>query len=169
MSKEYFMGKKKMSYDYYNPISSLVRKLENDPDAYISGEELANALKMQEPIPEPLLSYFIRFLNGDIKMPKGAPHKPINDLRDILAYIKYQYYMAWLKRRKKTQGLKGWSCIEHADWWDINDPPHLRAKKMIRHRLYKNHTVESVSNIITKVSQYPIFTGYENKKNRVHI
>jgi hypothetical protein len=98
--------------------SAHVHQLQKEPSAWIATEDLIEALvaNSKEPIPELLLAHLRQRLDGIAKKPRGRKKK-VAGLREYLVPVYYERYLRWLQNRKKTHGLKGWSCIQSAKWW----------------------------------------------------
>ncbi len=58
-------------------------------------------------------------------------------LRQMLAAVDYERYLAWLRARKKRFGLRGWRCVREAAWWQGRSP-HQIAAEMVRRRLWRS-------------------------------
>tara|TARA_R110002072_G_scaffold86608_8_gene195407 strand:- start:623 stop:1234 length:612 start_codon:yes stop_codon:yes gene_type:complete len=132
-----------------------LKKLEQDLSAgkFVPGEELARALQSLrgEPIPDFIFSYLIRVLQGEVHRPAGRKRKDesyINYNDDHIAWH-YERFRAWLTKRKKTIGLKGWACIKDQDWWQ--GPVGERAARMVAEdcREYRNLNWRTVRNIVS--------------------
>lgn len=98
---------------------------------HISADELANTLVQSRGnvIPDQVLDYLVAMLRGETKKPSGRPPKgAMAIVREAVARSYYEEHLAWLQKRQAGEGLKGWSCIREADWWE--GPPHERAAKM---------------------------------------
>ena len=129
-------------------FESLARKLGRGE--HVSGDELALALRSNPdvPVPSDVHDYLCQHLEGTVRKPRGRkPGGALQLIRDAYAAALYERYLAWLKRRKRRLGLKGWSALQGADWWQ--GPPHERAAPMVAKRLFQRHTWEHVRNIVS--------------------
>ncbi len=133
--------------------ATLVARIE--AGEYVSPETIASLMnwnRQREPIiPDVLFNYIIATLRGEIKAPTGRPKGSVSAKRQIrwLEMVRlYKRYFAWLKKRQRTQGLKGWKQIRDAEWWDGS--PSDRAARMTSRRF--EYTVEwhSVRNIVSR-------------------
>ena len=102
-----------------------------------SSDELAGIIEanIEKPLPKWLLKTVCAQLRGEIKRKRGRKRQ--SEWREIFVAIAawdYRRHIAWLKRRKKSQGLIGWSCIKDAAWW--KGPPHERALAIV-YELYR--------------------------------
>lgn len=119
------------------PFSTLLWRIEKK--RYISPTDLADALDKNrgEVIPDNILEYLIATLRGEIKKPRGRKKKSnLAILREFYACSCYEAYLAWLQKRKTGAGLRGWSCIREADWWQ-QEALHERAAAMTVRRFKK--------------------------------
>ncbi len=101
--------------------------------AYIPPEQIARALRKNPgvPLPSEIHDYLCDFLEGTIQAPAGRPadfEDPLSQIKKTLIPPTYARYLAWLRQRKRSVGLRGWKCIRDADWWD--GPPNERAARM---------------------------------------
>ena len=124
--------------------------------AYIPREQIARALRENPgvPLPPEIHDYLCDFLEGKIPAPGGRPADFENQLTQVkktLIPLTYTRYLAWLKGRKRSMGLKGWKTIREADWWQ--GPPNERAARMTRHRLRLVIDWRRVKNIISEAKK----------------
>ncbi len=101
--------------------------------AYIPPEQIARALRENPgvPLPPEIHDYLCDFLEGKILAPGGRPadsENPLSQIKKTLIPSTYARYLAWLQRRKRSMGLKGWKLIREAKWW--RGPPNERAARM---------------------------------------
>lgn len=110
---------------------------------YVDGKRLANALRNRDgqPIPQDVLDYLCRFLEGKIETPKGRKPVPAY-YKAQLAMIRRGFYernLQWLQARKKRYGhLNGWGCLQGADYWQ--GPTHEIAARMVAKRFFYGAT-----------------------------
>ncbi len=121
--------------------------------AYIPPEQVARALRENPgvPLPPEIHEYLCNFLEGKIQGPAGRPadsENPTLRLKKALVPPTYERYLAWLQRRKRLMGLKGWKQIRDADWW--HGPPNERAARMTRRRWGLAMDWHAVQNIVSK-------------------
>jgi hypothetical protein len=117
---------------------------------FVDDKELALVLRNNPDavLPPPIREYMIRWLEGEVKAPRGR--KPLGvkgEIRNVLAGAHYKRYFAWLVRRQQRFGLTGWMPIKHAHWWQ--GPPHERAARMVKRRLFRRHNWRHVLNIVS--------------------
>jgi hypothetical protein len=129
-------------------LAGFVKQLEQDPNAWIETGQLVAIFvaSAKEPIHPLLLEHVRRRLDGAVPKPRGrrGPDAARRLSNELIACM-FERYEAWLTKRKKTQGLNGWSCIRTANWWQ--GPPSERAARMVQKRLAANTTWERVRNI----------------------
>ena len=126
--------------------------------AYIPPKQIARALRENPDIPLPpeIHIYLCEFLEGKTPAPAGRPadiENPLSVIRKTLIPPTYARYLAWLRRRKRSIGLKGWKTIQEADWW--KGVPNERAARMTCRNLGLRIDWRRVKNIVS-----------ESKKNR---
>lgn len=129
-------------------LTNLERKIA--AGRYVTGLELAETLRANsdKQLPEPVLDYVCRFLEGRINKPKGRPKEgSLGLIRRMVAVEYYQRCLTWLQSRKRSCGLEGWAQIREADWWQ--GPANERAARMTAHRLFPNHTWRHVQNLVS--------------------
>jgi hypothetical protein len=72
-------------------------------------------------------------LRGQIKRKRGRKRQSEWRATFVeLAGWDYRRHVHWLQRRKKKHGLRGWSCIRGASWWQ--GPVHERALAIVYQR-----------------------------------
>ncbi len=131
--------------------SALEYRLERKPDSHISSAELAAAIEFNrgEPIPGQILDYLCKYLSGDIQTKRGPKPKTLWVIAYEVAAIEYYAKMLkWLRQRKKTQGLEGWSAIKDAEWWQ--GKPAERAARMAQRRMLPNVDWRHIQNLASK-------------------
>ena len=121
--------------------------------AHIPPEQIARALRENPGIalPPEIHDYLCDILEGRIRMPTGRPpdiEKPLVHIKITLIPPTYARYLAWLRQRKRSMGLKGWTLIQGANWW--RGPPNERAARMTCHRLRLAMDWRNVQNIVSK-------------------
>jgi hypothetical protein len=129
-------------------LAGFLKQLEQDPNAWIETEQLVAILlaSAKEPIHPTLLEHVRRRLDGAVPKRRGRRGPdPGRRFSNELIACKFELYEAWLTKRKKTQGLNGWSCIRTADWWQ--GAPSERAARMVQKRVAASTTWERVRNI----------------------
>ena len=124
--------------------------------AFIPPELIAAALRENPgvPLPPEIHGYLCDFLEGKVPAPAGRPaviEKPLAQIKKALISPTYARYLAWLKRRKRSMGLKGWKTIQEADWW--RGPPNERAARMTRRHLGLAMDWRRVQNIVSEANK----------------
>jgi len=124
--------------------------------AYIPPEQIVRALRKNPgvPLPPEIHDYLCDFLEGKIPAPAGRPadvESPWSLIKKGLIPSTYLRYLAWLRRRKRSTGLKGWKTIRDADWW--RGPPNERAARMTRRRLGLAMDWRRVQNIVSQANK----------------
>jgi hypothetical protein len=117
-----------------------------------SRAELADILEAyaDKPLPPRLADLIAKQRRGELKRKRGRRRQ--SEWRRIflsLACWDYRRHLAWLQRRERTCGLKGWTAVRDKPWWQ--GPPHERALaivlelyrrypefRMIGHRRFRN-------------------------------
>jgi len=107
---------------------------------YVGSSDLVAALREHagKPVPNKVLDYLCRYLEGEVSSPVGKPGVP-----EFRKYQKgmimrgwYNFYLPWLQARNKRYGhLDGWSILrgeKSKDWW--RGPPHERAARMVAYK-----------------------------------
>lgn len=141
-------------YDAFDKrgYASLERKLAAQAKAWLETEDLITALEANssEPIPPSVLEHLRQRLDGTAKKRRGRKKtSEANSLLRIhLVPIYYSRYLAWLKKRDRTQGLEGWSCIRTAPWWQ--GPPNERAARMVKAYVMRHVDWRHVLNMVSK-------------------
>ena len=97
-----------------------------------TGGELAAVLEANstEPLPVWFSELLAKSLRGELKKKRGRPPNddPLSAIRYHLARGKYFRYLAWLQKRERSSGLKGWPPLRGNHWWE--GAPHERAARM---------------------------------------
>ena len=117
---------------------------------YVGPGELARILRANtgQPIPDKVLDYVCKHLEGSVKKPRGRkPRDAAGKLRVALVKVEYVRYLQWLQDRKRRHGLRGWSCIRDADWWD--GPPYERAARLLTRKYFRNRDWKHVRNLVS--------------------
>ncbi len=123
---------------------------------YILPKQIVRALRENPgvPLPPEIHEYLCNFLEGKIQAPAGRPADseiPLSQIKKTLIPPTYARYLAWLQRRKRSMGLKGWKQIRGADWW--KRPPNERAARMTRRRLGLAMDWRRVQNIVSEANK----------------
>jgi hypothetical protein len=108
------------------------------------------AANAAERLPVWFVDCLCRSLCGGLRRKPGPkPRWPLQDINEILAAERYRRLLVWLKKRKRSQGLEGWSCIRGKDWWQ--GPPHQRALLMVHARMkrFRHISPQRLANIIS--------------------
>ncbi|RJF88612.1 hypothetical protein D3874_17750 [Oleomonas cavernae] len=109
----------------------------------IDGPDLAAVLRQHgsRPIPDAVLDYLCRFLEGSISKPKGR--RPLPELdrrkRDMIIADLYHRYLGWLAARARRYGHPaGWTSLDYPPpnwppaWWpggsSMARPHGIRSK-----------------------------------------
>ena len=125
-----------------------VRRLKADPDEWFSSEYILQALEAnsREPIPEELVIYLKRRLDREVPKPRGRrPGGTGREVHEHQLRFHYRRTQDWLKARRKSSGLEGWSLIRDAEWW--RGPPSERAARMVKKRYAPSISWERVRQI----------------------
>jgi hypothetical protein len=104
-----------------------------------TGEELAAVLEAncEHPLPAWFLAILVKSLRGELPKRRGRPRESLlSELRFKIAEFRYPRYRAWLQKRERVSGLKGWSAVRGKDWWA--GPPHERAARIVTARWLKH-------------------------------
>jgi len=144
---------------YYKVLFTLIiKRLKSSSKrrAYIPPEQIARALRKNPgvPLPPEIHDYLCDFLEGKISAPAGRPSdidKPLAQIKKTLIPPTYARYLAWLTRRKRSMGLKGWKMIQEADWW--RGPPSERAARMTCRSLKLAMSWRRVQNIASEANK----------------
>ncbi len=123
---------------------------------YVGPDDLARVLRANAgaPIPPEIHDYLCDFLQRKIRAPTGRRadiEKPLPLIKKHLIPPTYARYLAWLKRRKRSMGLKGWKTIREADWWE--GPLNERAARMTCRRLRPAMDWRRVQNIVSEANK----------------
>lgn len=115
---------------------------------YVAGAELAMSLRAHgsRPIPEAVLDYLCRYLEGQVERPKGRKPLPAMDQRRIDMIIRglYYHYYGYLKNRERRYG-------HHAGWTKCTYPPGEMAGRLVaRHYYYGECSWRTVQNIASR-------------------
>ena len=125
-----------------------VRRLREDPDKWFESQYILEALEAnaREPIPQELREYLLRRLDREVPKPRGRkPGGSVEQIRRNLIRHQYRRYLDWLTAREKSVGLRGWSLIRDAEWWQ--GPPSERAARMTKERCAPSISWERVRQI----------------------
>jgi hypothetical protein len=100
-----------------------------------SRRELGGILEanIDEKLPRWFLELVSAELQGKLKRKRGR--RPQSEWREeLVGWAKSDYWKLhwWLQRRQRSQGLRGWSRIRKAPWWQ--GPPGERAARMVQTR-----------------------------------
>ena len=125
-------------------------------ESYIPPELLAQALRLNpdSPLPPAIYDYLCDFLEGKVRAPGGRPpdfENPLSQIKRVHIPLTYECYYTWLKARKKSEGLTGWTLIQGADWWQGS--PNERAARMTRRRLHLPMGWRRVRNIVSEAKK----------------
>lgn len=134
------------------PFARAARELDADPKAWIETRYLLADLRrnVREPIPESVLAHLRDRLDGTAKKRQGRGRMTYGKkVRDAYMSLDFERIEAWLKAREAKQGLKGWSYIRNADWWQ--GPPSERAARMVQQGFGVNLDWQTVRNIAYQV------------------
>ncbi len=110
-----------------------LEKIVADKDAWIDTSKLLDAIvsNSRVSVPDDFVEYLRRRLDGDIPKLRGRRRGGISaEIRNELIRYHYHRHLDWLVRRQKSQGLKGWSQIRDAEWWQ--GPPSERAARITK-------------------------------------
>ena len=101
-----------------------------------TAEELAAVLEANsaEPLPAWFSALVVKGLRGELKKKRGRPKddKPISSIRFQIAMAKYQLYLAWLQKRDRSIGLKGWPAVRGKHWWAGSRPTNAQPELPLR-------------------------------------
>ena len=119
-------------YDYALPIVARRLLVGDFPPPDILAEIVEHN---NEELPPWLVQHVCAQLRGEVKRKRGRRPQTAWQ-RDLLELADWDYrrHLAWLQRRKKSQGLRGWSALRGKRWWQGS--PHQRALAMV-HELYR--------------------------------
>ncbi len=143
------------------PFSRIEATLAKDPQAWIETRHLMAALERNagRPVPALTLAHIGARLDGTAKKKRGRGRRNYSRaFRDMLIAVAFERREAWLNERSAKQGLKGWSKIRDAEWWQ--GPPSERAARMVQHGMEFNVSWERIRNIayrIRKKGLPPVF------------
>lgn len=110
-----------------------LEKIVADKDAWIETSKLLDAIVSNSRVSvlDEFVEYLRRRLDGDITKPRGRrPGGISSEIRNELIRYHYRRHLDWLTIREKSQGLKGWSQIRDAEWWQ--GPPSERAARITK-------------------------------------
>lgn len=129
-------------------------RIRADQDVWIETSWLLDAIQSnsRSPVPEEVLEYLRRRLEGDVPRRRGRPPQDdVGFIRNELIRHCYRRYLNWLTARNGTVGLQGWAGIRDADWWE--GPPSERAARMTRKRLARSVSWQRVRQIASEGSE----------------
>ena len=119
-------------YDLFEATSLQNCKRLLDAGEIPTPRQLADILSANahRPLPVWFSDLVAKSLRGNLKRRAGRPKAPpILEIRYAAATADYRAYLAWLTKRDRTSGLKGWSILRKQDWW--SGPPYERAAKIV--------------------------------------
>jgi hypothetical protein len=126
------MPSRRNLYDLYGPTSLISLERRIAEGKIPTADELAAVLEVNsaEPLPAWFSALVVASLRGELKKKRGRPPNDdaLSDIRFQLARGKYPRYLAWLQKRDRSVGLKGWPALRGQHWW--KGPPHERAARM---------------------------------------
>lgn len=122
--------------------------------AYIDGPELAERLRGHgsQPIPDKVLDYLCRYLEGTIDKPKGRKALPEFERRrqDMIVRRLYRRYFEYLTARKGRYG-------QPAGWTNLDYPSGEMAARLVAKRwLYGEESWHTVQNIASRKTSLPV-------------
>ena len=133
--------------------ASIERTLAADPQAWIETYLILAAIDStfsRRPMPETVRAHLRKRLDGEAKKRQGRGRRTVSSkMRDIMIWAKFTNTEDWLNTRKAKHGLRGWGCIEKADWWD--GPPSERAARIVKRRLDLDLDWETIRNIAYRI------------------
>jgi len=136
-----------MKVDHLHGLAERIAKGE-----YIDGPELAERLRGHgsRPIPDTLLDYLCRYLEGSIEKPKGRKPFPETEQRLREMFVRGLYY-SWLEQlmdRKRRYGHPaGWTKLEYT-------PAELAARLVARKRPFHGEgSWRSVQNLASSINK----------------
>lgn len=117
-------------------------------------EQLAAVLEASagQPLPSWFAGLVAQALRGKLKKKRGRPLKgddPLYPIRFQLAVARYEAYLAWLQKRQRSLGLKGWSAVRGKDWWTAT--PHESAARMSTARWLPHMNWNSFLNEVSRL------------------
>jgi hypothetical protein len=133
------MSKVQSAYDLYGPTSLLNLERSIAEGKIPTAAELAAVLEAnsEKPLPPWFIAMVVKSLRGELKKRPGRPKaSPLLEIRFAIAKCKYPLYLAWLQKRERSSGLKGWSAVRGKDWW--TGPPYERAARIVTQRWLKH-------------------------------
>jgi hypothetical protein len=122
-------------FDLYGPTSLLNLERSVGEGKIPSAGELASVLEANSdrPLPPWFVAMLVKSLRGELRRRPGRPKQSfLADTSFEVAQWKYHRCLAWLQKRERSSGLKGWAAVRGKDWW--NGPPHERAARIITER-----------------------------------
>jgi hypothetical protein len=129
------MSKIQNIYDLFGPTSSSRWERLIADGKVPTKVQLADILEAncEEPLPPWFIETVVKSLRGELRRKPGRPKEAaLLQIRFQLAKGKYPRYLAWLKKRKRVSGLKGWPAVREKHWWQ--GPPHERAARIVTER-----------------------------------
>lgn len=132
----------------HSQFSWHAEQIRSDESGWIETPKLLEAISKNSraPIPDDVLEYLRRRLDGEIPKPRGRrPGGTVRYLRNELIRFHYRRYLDWLTKRQGTIGIDGWKLIRDADWWQ--GPPSERAARMVKSRYGRSITWQRVRQI----------------------
>lgn len=134
----------------HGSVRGLADALGRNRTAWIETDVLIAALRdnAREPFPEAVINYLRQRLEGEARKQRGrgrSAHSSTVELRNLLISSRFERYERWLTARKTRSGLKGWSAIRTAEWWQ--GPPSERAARMALRKTGLNVTWRRIQDI----------------------
>jgi hypothetical protein len=137
-------------YNLYGPTSLLNLERSIGEGRIPTAAELADILEAnsEEQLPPWFAEILVKSLRGELKRRRGpAKASYLSEIRFAIAKWKYPRYLAWLQKRERSSGLKGWSAMRGKDWWA--GPPHERAARIVTARWLKHMTWRAFLNRVS--------------------
>jgi hypothetical protein len=102
-------------YELYGSTSLLNLERSIAAGKIPAAEELAAVLaaNSEGQLPAWFIELIVKSLRGELKKKRGRPtdDSPLSVIRFQLARAKYHQYLAWLQKRQRSVGLKGWAVV----------------------------------------------------------
>ena len=125
------MSERPNLYDLYGPTSLLNLERSIAEGKIPTAAQLADVLEANsdQQLPPWFVSTIVKSLRGELRRRPGRPKNSwLSEIRFAIAEAKYPLYLAWLQKRERSSGLKGWSAVRGKDWWAGS--PHERAARI---------------------------------------
>ena len=127
----------------YDMLSWILR---HERGGYISGPELAAALRAnrQQPMPAEVFDYLCRFLDGKVRKPAGRrPKASVADIyKRLVARLDYEKELAHIRACNKALKAK-------TPKWKPAVAAHVEAAEIIRKRHFPHMSSHSFSNMLS--------------------